>query len=97
MDRVYIVVLKLNSTLLADDCVKTNKERREETDAITLEMLVEMIKESMMVFHEFVVADKKATNGGLTKVDVQECGSSELLSEVVSSLQKVCFLHHVCH
>lgn len=73
---------------IKDDCVKTKKERREETDAITLEMLVEMIRESMVIFHEFVVADKKATNGGLTKVDVEECGRSELLLEVVSSLQK---------
>lgn len=87
-DENYVRSRCMIRSLLQVPTIKDDKERRKETDAITLEMLVEFIKESMLIFHEFVVADKKATNAGLTKVDLQESGSSELLLDVVSSLQK---------
>ncbi|KAK6133667.1 hypothetical protein DH2020_032577 [Rehmannia glutinosa] len=38
------------------------KEQREETDAISLELLTEIIKESILIFREFIFWDKKAAN-----------------------------------
>ncbi|KAL1556682.1 hypothetical protein AAHA92_12271 [Salvia divinorum] len=72
---------------IKDDCAKT-KEREERDDVITLEMLVGIISETMVIFQEFVFGDKKVTNcGGLiAKVDAQQHGL--LLLEVVSSLGK---------
>lgn len=55
-------------------------------------MLADIVFETMSIFREFVLSDKKATNSGLvTKTDLQESGSSELMSEVISSLEKVRF------
>lgn len=71
--------------LFADDCVKMNKELAR--DVITLEMLVGIISETMVIFQEFVFGDKKVTNCG--KVDAEQHG---MLLDVVSSLEKVCFL-----
>lgn len=76
-------------TCVIDDCTKT-KEREERDDAITLETLVGIISETMVIFQEFVFGDKIVTNcGGLiANVDAQQHG---LLLEVVSSLDKVCY------
>lgn len=77
--------------LTADDCLK-KKEKREDSDAVTLEMLADIVFETMAIFREFVFSDKKATNSGLiTKIDFQESGSSELMSDVIASLEKVRF------
>ncbi|KAI3452840.1 hypothetical protein Pfo_009503 [Paulownia fortunei] len=78
---------------IKDDCLKAKKEQREETDAISLELLVEFIRESMLIFREFLFADKRATNVVLkgiqgTKVDLQNPENSELLVDIISNLQK---------
>ncbi|PIN24077.1 hypothetical protein CDL12_03198 [Handroanthus impetiginosus] len=83
----------LQVPLVKDDCLKAKKERSEEPDAISLEMLVEIIRESMEIFREFLFADKRATNVVLkgiqgTKVDLQENGNSELLLDIITNLQK---------
>ncbi|KAH6822414.1 hypothetical protein C2S53_007741 [Perilla frutescens var. hirtella] len=73
---------------IKDDCLKTNKERREERDAISLEMLVETIRESILIFQDFVFADR--INAALTKVDdhQESCLHKNLLDIVVSSLHE---------
>ncbi|KAL2233551.1 UNVERIFIED_CONTAM: 60S ribosomal protein L34 [Sesamum indicum] len=73
--------------------LQAKKERREETDAISLEQLVEIIWESMLVFREFLSADKRSTNVVLkgiqgTKVDVEDAANSELLVDMITNLQK---------
>ncbi|KAL0296901.1 UNVERIFIED_CONTAM: 60S ribosomal protein L34 [Sesamum radiatum] len=75
------------------DCLKAKKERREETDAISLDQLVEIIWESMLIFREFLSADKRSTNVVLkgiqgTKVDVQDTANLELLVDIITNLQK---------
>ncbi|KAL7110189.1 hypothetical protein ACP275_05G009500 [Erythranthe tilingii] len=77
----------LHVPTIKDDCSKAKKERKEETDAISLKQLVEMIKESMLIFREFIFADKKATRNAVLK-GIQEPQNSELLVDVVSKLQK---------
>ncbi|GFP87354.1 hypothetical protein PHJA_000879100 [Phtheirospermum japonicum] len=61
---------------IKDDCLKANKEIREERDAISLELLAEIIRESMLIFRDFLFSDKKASNvvvKGIhgTKIDLQ--------------------------
>ncbi|KAK4399795.1 60S ribosomal protein L34 [Sesamum angolense] len=78
---------------IKDDCLKASKDRREETDAISLDQLVEIIWESMLIFREFLSADKRSTNVVLkgiqgTKVDVQDTANSELLVDIITNLQK---------
>ncbi|KAL7148976.1 hypothetical protein ABFS83_05G009500 [Erythranthe nasuta] len=77
----------LHVPTIKDDCSKAKKERKEETDAIALKQLVEMIKQSMLIFREFIFADKKATRNAVLK-GIQEPQNSELLVDVVSKLQK---------
>ncbi|KAL8052506.1 hypothetical protein ABFX02_05G009300 [Erythranthe guttata] len=77
----------LHVPTIKDDCSKAKKEIKEETDAISLKQLVEMIKESMLIFREFIFADKKATRNAVLK-GIQEPQNSELLVDVVSKLQK---------
>ncbi|KAL3636240.1 hypothetical protein CASFOL_020787 [Castilleja foliolosa] len=78
---------------IKDDCLKADKEIREEHDAISLQFLAETIRESMMIFRDFVFSDKKATNvvvNGIhgTKIDLQDLQNSELLVDIISDLQK---------
>ncbi|KAK4423740.1 60S ribosomal protein L34 [Sesamum alatum] len=78
---------------IKDDCSKAKKERREETDAISLEQLVEIIWESMLIFREFLSADKRSTNMVLkgiqgTRVNVQDAENLELLVDIITNLQK---------
>ncbi|KAL3636241.1 hypothetical protein CASFOL_020788 [Castilleja foliolosa] len=87
------VLIALTAEEHENDCLKANKEIREERDGISLECLVGIIRESMMIFRDFVFSDKKATNvvvNGIhgTKIDLQESQNSELLVDIVSNLQK---------
>lgn len=93
----FLVLIDRNISLalFLDDCLKIKKEREEKSDAVSLEMLVEIIRESMLLFREFLFGDKKSTNVA-TKIDLQDLGNSELLSGVISNLQKVRFLVLIC-
>ncbi|KAG6407880.1 hypothetical protein SASPL_130880 [Salvia splendens] len=72
---------------IKDDCAKT-KEREERDDAITLETLVGIISETMVIFQEFVFGDKNVTNCGGLIAKVDDARQHGLLLEVVSSLDK---------
>ncbi|KAL8550309.1 hypothetical protein ACS0TY_008944 [Phlomoides rotata] len=85
-NRGYVRSL-LQVPIIRDDCLMIKKERREESDAVSLEMLVEIIRQSMLIFREFLFADKKSTNVA-SKIDLQDLGNSELLSDIISNLQK---------
>lgn len=79
----------------ADDRLK-NKIAGE-YDAISIEVLKEIIEESMRVFWEFLRADKHEDTFVLkqyhgTKLDHQDAAAHlELLMDIKSKLQKVCF------
>lgn len=68
-----------------DDCKKEGKEER---DAISLRVLVETIRESMLILREFVRADK----ANIVLKGIQEPGNSQLAVEIVSNLHKVLFI-----
>lgn len=83
--------------------MKDKKKRIGRTDdAITSDMLVEIMEESIRIFWRFVRADKHETNVILkyqkgTQVELQDPADSELLSEVRTNLQKVRFpASHIC-
>ncbi|GER44614.1 hypothetical protein STAS_21514 [Striga asiatica] len=83
----------LQVPMIKDDCLKANKETRDEMDVISLEKLSEIIRESMLIFREFVLADKSSTNVVLkgiqgTKLDPTHSPNAELLVETISNLQK---------
>ncbi|KAL3824124.1 hypothetical protein ACJIZ3_020153 [Penstemon smallii] len=83
----------LHVPTIKDDCLKDKKERREEKDAMSLASLVEIIRESMLILNEFLRADKSATNVVLngilgTKIDRQDTANSELLADIITTLQK---------
>lgn len=71
-----------------DDCAKDMKERGEEKDSVSLEFLVLIIKESMLVFREFLNSDKSSKDHG-AKIDTQEPENMALLADVITTLQKV--------
>uniref|UniRef100_A0A2P2JP52 Uncharacterized protein MANES_01G090500 n=1 Tax=Rhizophora mucronata TaxID=61149 RepID=A0A2P2JP52_RHIMU len=88
----------LQVPLIRDDKVKDKKGRRKwkDKDAITGDMLVEIIEESIRIFWRFVRADKdvhhvvqKGRKG--TQIEPQDPSELELLAEVRTSLQKVSF------
>lgn len=68
-----------------DDCKEEGKEER---DAISLRVLVETIRESMLILREFVRADK----ANIVLKGIQEPGNSQLAVEIVSNLHKVLFI-----
>ena len=74
---------------------KARRKRRDD-DAITSDMLVEIMEESIRIFWRFVRADKDAnivihkTRKG-TQVEPLEPDGLELLAEVQTNLQKVSF------
>jgi len=63
--------------------------------AINSERLGKIIKESMQVFWEFVRADKDYSNvikaSHKTGIDLKDVAVSDLLGNVRTQLQKVCF------
>uniref|UniRef100_A0A5B6Z0Q5 Ribosomal protein L34Ae n=1 Tax=Davidia involucrata TaxID=16924 RepID=A0A5B6Z0Q5_DAVIN len=79
---------------IKDDCLKDKKESRVEgKDVISMEMLTEIIEESMRIFWEFLRADKDEANAILkgfqgTHVHLQNPSDSELLMDIKTSLQK---------
>lgn len=88
---------KISFKLPADDCLKDKKERREETDAISLELITEIISVSMLIFWEFLHADKSTKTIDLkgiqeAKIDLREPADSELILDIITNLQKVRFL-----
>ena len=70
------------------------KRRDDDDDAITSDMLVEILEESIRIFWRFVRADKdanvvtKSTRKG-TQVEPLEPADLELLADVQTDLQKV--------
>ncbi|KAL3636243.1 hypothetical protein CASFOL_020790 [Castilleja foliolosa] len=93
LHAISFLQLKDSEVFTSDDCLKANKKIREERDGIPLEFLVGIIRESMMIFRDFVFADKKAINVVVngshgTKIDLQESQKSELLVDIISNLQK---------
>ncbi|KAK4479807.1 hypothetical protein RD792_015345 [Penstemon davidsonii] len=86
-------ILNYQTLHAINDCLKDKKERREEKDAISLDSLVEIVRESMLILKEFLRADKSATNVVLkgilgTKIDRQDTANSELLVNIITTLQK---------
>lgn len=77
----------LQVPLIKDDCAKDMKERGEEKDSVSLEFLVRIIKESMLVFREFLNSDKSSKDHG-AKIDTQEPRNMALLADVITTLQK---------
>ncbi|KAK9271790.1 hypothetical protein L1049_002154 [Liquidambar formosana] len=84
----------LQVPVIREDSLKDKKKRIGRTDdAITSDMLVEIMEESIRIFWRFVRADKHETNVILkyqkgTQVELQDPADSELLSEVRTNLQK---------
>ncbi|XP_022863944.1 uncharacterized protein LOC111383973 [Olea europaea var. sylvestris] len=83
----------LHVPIIKDDCLKDKKERREETDGISLKLLTEIIRGSMLNFWEFLYADKNtntAVSKGVqgAKIDYQEPADSELMMDIITNLQK---------
>lgn len=77
----------LQVPLIKDDCAKDKKERGEEKDSVSLEILVRIIKESMLVFREFLHSDKSSKDHG-AKIETQEPENMALLADVITTLQK---------
>lgn len=75
----------MNVSSCTDDCKKEGKEER---DAISLQVLVETIRESMLILREFVRADK----ANVVLKGIQEPGNSQLVVDIVSNLHKVLFI-----
>ncbi|XP_057810844.1 uncharacterized protein LOC131025208 [Salvia miltiorrhiza] len=72
---------------IKDDCGKMSKEL--EGDVITLEMLMGIISETMVIFQDFVFGDKKVmTNSGGLMAKLDDVQQHGLLLDVVSSLDK---------
>ncbi|CAA2968220.1 Hypothetical predicted protein [Olea europaea subsp. europaea] len=83
----------LQVPIIKDDCLKDKKERREETDAISLELITEIISVSMLIFWEFLHADKSTKTIDLkgiqeAKIDLREPADSELILDIITNLQK---------
>ncbi|KAG8383090.1 hypothetical protein BUALT_Bualt05G0148400 [Buddleja alternifolia] len=84
----------LHVPTIKDDCLKDMKGRREDTDAISIEMLIEIIRESMSIFREFLWADKRSTNvvtkgiSGIKVDNLQDPTNLELFLDIITNLQK---------
>lgn len=87
---------------LEDKKKDRRKGRREKDDgyeAITSDMVVEMLQESIRVIWKFIRADKDChhnTNGSLKRpkklqVELQDPADEQLLTHIQTDLQKVCF------
>ena len=75
---------------ISDDCLKDKKESGVEGESlVSIAILAEFIEESMRVFWEFLRADKDEASR--TNVRLQDPSDSELLIDIKTSLQKVCF------
>ncbi|KZV23256.1 hypothetical protein F511_17765 [Dorcoceras hygrometricum] len=77
----------LQVPLIRDDCVKDKKEIGEEKDLIPVEFLVRTIKESMVVFREFLHSDKSSKDHG-AKIDTKDPEICALLADIITTLQK---------
>lgn len=84
----------LQVPVIKEDCLKTKmEEKMKGDDAITSEMLEEIMEESIRIFWEFVKADKDETSiilKGLigSHVELQDPSDFRLMSEIQTSLQK---------
>lgn len=71
--------------------------------AITSDVLVEIIEESIRIFWQFVRADKDCSNANVKcrkaphHVELQNPEDSELLMQVRANLQKVSSVDHFFH
>ncbi|XP_051149388.1 uncharacterized protein LOC127264070 [Andrographis paniculata] len=63
-------------------------ERREESDAVSLEMLMEMIRESILIFREFLFADKLSSSIQEVRTCLHDSSDSMLFANVIASLHK---------
>lgn len=80
---------------IADDNLKDKKGRRGDGEGtITSSMLTEIIHKSMRVFWEFLRADKDEAYVTLKGPELQDSIDSELLIEIRTDFQKVCF--YIC-
>jgi len=87
----------LESYLDAEDSAKDKRKfgkREEEKDAISSDMLVEILEESIRTIWRFIRADKDASSLTLkgvkeSQVQLQDPSNSELLVEIRTDLQKV--------
>ncbi|KAI3817390.1 hypothetical protein L1987_11180 [Smallanthus sonchifolius] len=80
---------------IRDDNLKEKKARKKEDgDAVSISRMTKMIKESMMVFWEFLHTDKDTTNLFLTiilqgsKAHLQDLADSDLFMEIKTIHQK---------
>jgi len=81
----------------AEDNAKDKRKfskREEDKDAITSDMLVEILEESIRTIWRFIRADKDASSLALkglkeNEVQLQDPSNSELLVEIRTDLQKV--------
>ncbi|KAI3467349.1 hypothetical protein Pfo_024012 [Paulownia fortunei] len=84
----------LHVPTIKDDCLKDKKERRQETDTFLLEMLAQIIRESMLIFWEFLGADRSAAANVVltgiqgTKIDLQDTIYSVLLVDIITNLHR---------
>lgn len=78
---------ELNQHKLTGD---RKKERTGRDDgAITIDIVIEILEESMRIIWKFIRADKDASNRRDTQVELQDPADSVLLKEVQTDLQKV--------
>ncbi|KAF8390210.1 hypothetical protein HHK36_024732 [Tetracentron sinense] len=86
----------LHVPVIKDDYFRDKKKGRRKVagkDAITSEMLIEMIEDSIRIFWRFLRADKDATTAilkghGGNPVELQDPADSELLMDIRTNLQK---------
>lgn len=92
----FLIWQQLNLVIIAEDGKKDKKARMKGRDeyALTSDMLVEIMEESIRIFWQFVRADKDAHTAiqksrKVAQVEPQDALDLELLAEVRSGLQKV--------
>ncbi|XP_057981198.1 uncharacterized protein LOC131166627 isoform X2 [Malania oleifera] len=81
----------LQIPVLREDGLKKGRKTRKGPigeGAITSDMLVEIMEESIRIFWRFVRADKNTSNVSPNKVELQDPKDSELLMDIISNLQK---------
>lgn len=90
--EIYLTQYRLSEEIntkfnfLADDCSRGRREIG--NDAISISMLREIIEESMRLFWEFLRVDKVAS---VKNVELQDPADLELMTNIQTNLQKVCF------
>lgn len=97
LDKIVHHELKILQLLFAEDKGKDKKKLRKkevDNDAITSDMLVEILEESIRTIWRFIRGDKDASNLTIKSlkehhVELQDPADSQLLVEILTDLQKV--------